>query len=101
MGHKEVELAVVVVVEPYGSAGKSAAPYFRACRYIGEAAVAKISEEVVGAYRGDVDIVFAVVVIVAYGAAHAIHLECQACLPGAVGEGSVSVVVVKGGVVFG
>src|SRR6267154_1498478 len=55
---------------------------------------------VVVADRGDVDVVFAVVVIVADSAAHAVRLHCQARLPGAIGEGSVSVVVVEGGVVF-
>ncbi len=60
----------------------------------------RLSEQVVDAYRGDVDVVFAVVVIVADGAAHAVRLDRQACLPGAVGEGSVSVVVVERGVVF-
>src|SRR6267154_4261081 len=52
------------------------------------------------AYGGDVDVVFAVVIIVADGAAHAVRLHCQARLRGAIGEGSVSVVVVEGGVVF-
>src|ERR1700744_5363727 len=52
------------------------------------------------AYRGDVDVVFAVVVIVADGAAHAVRLDRQARLPGAIAERSVSVVVVERGVVF-
>ena len=49
----------------------------------------------VGAYRGDIDVVFAVIVVVPNGAPHAIHLDRQPRLPGAVGEGSISVVVVE------
>src|SRR5271156_5885441 len=101
MGYKQVQLAVVVVVEPNRAAREAAAAYFRAGGYVGESAVAKIPEQVVRSHGGDVDVVLAVVVIVTDRTAHAIHLDRQPRLFGAVSKGSISVVVVKGGVVFG
>src|ERR1700722_3138739 len=53
-----------------------------------------------GSQRGDVDVVFAVVVKIADGATHTVHLDSQASLAGAVSEGSVSVVVIESGVIL-
>ena len=47
---------------------------------------------------GDVDVVVAVVVVVADGAAHAVHLDVEAGLTRYVGKSSVVVVVVERGV---
>ena len=74
VSHEQVQLAIVVVVEPYGAAGKAAACQLCPSCHIGEAAVAEISEQVAGTYRGDVDVFFAIIVIIADGAAHAVHL---------------------------
>src|SRR5271168_965944 len=51
-----------------------------------------------GTEGGDVDVVPAVVVVVSNGAAHAIHLDRKPRLLGAVGEGSIAIVVVKRGI---
>src|SRR5277367_1200659 len=75
VSHEQVQLAVVVVVEPYGAARKAAACQLCPSCHIGEAAVAKIPEQVAGTYRGDIDVFFAVVVIVADSATHAVHLD--------------------------
>src|SRR5271166_5550750 len=99
MGYKQVQLAVVVIVEPYSTAREAGAPYFRPGRHIGKAAVAKIPEEMVRSYCGDVDVVLAVVVVVADRAAHAVHLHLETCLAGTIRESSISIVVIEGRVV--
>src|SRR5580698_4250051 len=97
MGDEEIEFAVVVVVEPDGAGGKSRITHSRLGGDIGEFAVAEIVEEMIGADGCDVDVDFAIIVVVRCGASQAVYFDGEPGLAGNVGERSVFVVVVKGG----
>src|ERR1700758_2229475 len=47
---------------------------------------------------GDVDVVVAVIVVIADGASHSVHFDIEAGLAGDIREGSVVIVVIEGGV---
>ena len=62
---------------------------------VAELAVAFVVEQAVAFERGDVDVVAAVVVVVADGHAHAVHLDVQAAARGDIGEGAVVVIAIE------
>ena len=95
VGDEEIELAVVVVVEPHGAGGKSGIGDAGFGGHIGKLAVAQIAEEMIRSEGGDVDVVVAVVVVVADGAAQPVHFDRESGLPGHVGERAVFVVVIE------
>ena len=63
--------------------------------HVAELAAAFVVEQTVAFERGDVDVVAAVVVVVADGHAHAVHLDVQAAAGGDVGERAVLIVAVE------
>jgi alkanesulfonate monooxygenase SsuD/methylene tetrahydromethanopterin reductase-like flavin-dependent oxidoreductase (luciferase family) len=87
----------VVVVEPGGAGGKGWVTNTGFLRHVAEFAAALVAEEVVGAERGDVDVLVPVVVVVGDGHAHAVDLNTEACFFGDVRERTVFVVAVEGG----
>ena len=69
VSNEEIELAVVVIVEPHRPGGKSGIGYASLGGYVGELAIAQVAKKMVGADRRDVDIDVAIVVIVSDRAA--------------------------------
>ena len=67
------------------------------CGDVAEFAVAFVVEQAVAFERGDVDVVAAVVIVVADGDAHAVHLDVEAAAARDVGEGAVAIVAIERG----
>src|SRR6185369_2968772 len=75
---EEIELAVVVIVEPGGARGKTWIADAGGFGYVEKLAAAEVVEEMVWADAGDVDVGVAVVVVVSRGDADAIHFGAEA-----------------------
>ena len=95
IGHKEVELAVLIVVHPGSAGAKAGVVHSGGFGNVLERAVALVVQEARFAEAGDVDIVPTVVVVIADGDAHAVDFNPEPRLRGHVGKRSVAVVVVK------
>ena len=96
VGDEQVGLAVAVVVEPGGAGAEVGVFDPRRGRHVPEPAAALVVEQPVAVERGEVDVLAAVVVVVARRDAHAVDLDVEAAPPGGVGEGAVAVVAVEG-----
>jgi len=70
--HNQVEVPIVVEIDPCGGGGPSAAADSGLLGYIGKCAVSIVVIKPVAAERGNVKILVAVVVIVAHGNTHAV-----------------------------
>ena len=92
---EEVEQTVAVVVEPRRARRESGIGDPRARGDVGEPAAAEISEQVIRAERGHVNVDVAVVVVVARGGAEPVHLHREPRRARDVGERAVAVVVVQ------
>ncbi len=79
VAHEEVEVAVVVHIEPGGGGAPvvGVAGYSGAGGDVGEPAIAEVLQEVIGAGGGDEHICEAVVVVIAGGDAHAVAGEVE------------------------
>src|SRR5581483_655819 len=95
---EQVELAVIVVIDPGGAGAKARAGHAHFCRDISEFTVVEIVKKMSIADGRNVDVIIAVVVIVADRATQAIHLSSESGLSGHIGEGAVLVVVIKRGI---
>jgi len=93
--HK-IEFAVTIVVHPSGGRRKFIRPP-QPCDpcNVGERAVAVVVKEMTLTKRADENIVVAVVVVVAYGHAHAVDLHREARFARDVGECAVVVIVIE------
>jgi len=96
MGNEQIELAVVIVIEPDCSGREPRIPNTSLCGDIGESSVSQVSEEVVPVERGDIDVVMAVVIVVTNGATEAVDLSCESRFFGDVGKCAVVVIVIEG-----
>src|SRR6478672_7194884 len=96
MRDKKVQLAVIVIIEPYGAGGEAGISYTRFCRNIGKLAIAEIVEEMIAANGGDIDIVIAIIVVVPHRAAQAVHLNGQAGSLRHISKSSILIIMVEG-----
>ncbi len=95
VGNEQVEFAIAVVIQPCRARAEVSIADARGGRHVAELAAAFVMEKVIAVERGDVDVVAAVVVEIADGHAHSVHLHIQAAAGGDVGEGAVMIVAVK------
>src|SRR5205823_3030553 len=97
MRYKQIQLAVVVIIEPYCAGGESRICHTRFRGYVGELSIAKIVEEMIVPNCGDIDVFITIVVIVANRASQTVCLDRQAGLPGHIGEGAILIIMVESG----
>ena len=97
VGDEDVEFAVAIVVEPRGARPEAGVGDAGRFRDVAELAAPFVVEEVIAFERGDVEVVAAVVVVVAGGDAQAVHLDVEPAARGDRGEGAVAVVPVERG----
>ena len=71
--HKQIQVAVAVIIHPGGAAAPPTAAHSGLGRYFTEGTVAIVAEQLIAAVAGDVDIQVAVVVVVTYGHAGREH----------------------------
>src|ERR1700677_3592482 len=95
MRYEQIELAVVVVIEPDGTRGKSRTADSCFCRDVGELSTSEISKQVATTYSSHVNVIAAIVVEVSHRAAHAVHLYIQTRTVGCVRERPVAIIVVQ------
>ena len=95
IGDEHVEVAVLVVVKPGGAGSESRVADAGVFRGIGESTLAFIPEKPVTFEGCDIEVLAAVVVIVAGGNAHAVHFDVQPSFGGDVGKSSVLIVAVE------
>ena len=94
---EEVELAVAVVVEPGGAGREGGVAQAGLRGHVAELAGAFVVKEVVAAESGDVDVVAAVVIVIADRHAEAVDFDVEAAAARHVGERAVAVVAVERG----
>ena len=87
--------AVLVVIEPRGARAEVRVGDARRLRHVAELEVPFVAEQPIAFERRDVDVVPAVVVVVADGDAHAVHLDVEAAAGGHVRERAVLVVAIE------
>src|SRR3954468_24715422 len=92
---EEIELAIVIVIEPYGAGGPTRGEEAGLAGDVGEGAVAVIAVEDAIAVGGDEDIGPTVVIVVTDGHAHPEGPAGDSGLFGDVGEGAVAIVLVE------
>ena len=85
----------MVVIEPCGTGRKPRRSNSSLCGYVTEMSVTQVAEEMIVAESGYIDVVLPIIVVVANGAAHPVHLALQPSLFGDIGESSVVIVVVE------
>ena len=93
---EQIEQAVAIEVEPERRRAECLAPA-EAARLgdVDECALAGVAEQTVLADAGDEDVGKAVVVVVADGDAHAVHLDVEAGAAGDIGERAVAIVAIE------
>ena len=80
MRDEEVEFAVVVIVEPNGAGRETRARNTRLRSHIHKFPVAKIMKQTAAADGSYIDVIIAIVVVIADGAAQSVHFDSQAPL---------------------
>jgi len=95
---EQVQLSVVIVIDPGGAGAPAIWPAARASFGGGlpESAVALVPEEMVSSHRGDEEIHQAVVVVIARGNAHAVETEVQARPGSDVFEPTLTLIMIQG-----
>ena len=101
MGNEEIELAVVIIVEPNRAGGKSRIGNTGFGGHVGKLAIVKITKQVIRTDCGDIDVVVSVIVIIADSAAESIHLDRESGLTRHVSKCAVFIIVVEGGIRIG
>ena len=95
IAHKQIELAVAVVVDPGRAGAEVRVLHARLGRHVRKGPVAVVVVEDRRTPVGHVDVFVAVVVVVAHGHAHAEALAAHARLRGDVGKSAVAVVAIE------
>src|SRR5262249_38670023 len=93
--NEQVELPVIVVVEPNRASGPTLHSYSSLLGHVGKRAVTVIMIQRITAVVGDIEVLPPVTVIVGCGHSHAKPSACDSCSIGHVSERAVVVVVVK------
>src|SRR5206468_8546171 len=86
VGDEQVDLTVLVVIEPGGRGGEIRIVDAGSLGYVAKLSATFVMEQAVAFERGDVDVFLAVVVVVGTGNPHAVHLDIEAAARGDVGE---------------
>src|ERR1051326_3182283 len=94
MRDKQVQLAIIVIVEPHRAGGEAGVGHAGFRGYISKLAVAKIAEKMIAANGGDIDVVKAIIVVVANRTTQAIYLDGQAGCLGYICEGAILIIMV-------
>src|SRR5262249_23221309 len=98
--NKQVQIAVVVVIDKRGPGGPSRSPHAGLRRDVRKRSVAVVLEKVILSQAGYKQVVKAVVVVIANGATHAPSDVPNPHLVRDVREGAVTVVVIQGALRF-
>src|ERR1035441_5364227 len=97
--NEQIEVAVVIVVHPAGSRAPHLLPFVTSpgnpglLRDVGKRSIAIVVVEMVAGYTGDIDILPAVVVVIAYRLPHIVAIAGDTRLVGDIGESAVMIIV--------
>ena len=100
MRNKEIQFAVPIVIKPHGARGESGIAYTSLSRNIAELSVAKIVKQMVRTDRCDINIRIAIVIVVAYRAAHSVEFDGKARTASHVRKRPILIVVIESRVGF-
>src|SRR5262249_21234237 len=95
---KQVQLSILVVIEPNGARGESGIVYAGPSGNVLKLAVALIAEQMIRTEAGYINVYEAVIVVVGDRTTKPVHFDRKPCLAGHVGKSTVTVVVVKRGI---
>ena len=94
--HKQIQVAVAIIVHPGGAAAPPAGTHSSLGRHLTEGPVAIVAKELITAVARDVDIQVAVVIIVAHGHAGSEHpIACDTCFGSYILEFSVAQIAIE------
>ena len=94
--HEDVDASILVVVDPCGARAEVRVRDARPLGDVTELEIAFVPEQAIPLERRHVHVVSAVIVVIAHGDAHAVHLDIQPAGRGDIGERAVLVIAIQG-----